>query len=704
VEKTFTCNLCDALCGLRVEVQGSRVRSIRGDPEDVLSRGHVCPKAHALGELLEDPDRVRTPLVRDSSGALRPASWDEALDRAVSGLAAVREKHGKDAVALYVGNPVVHAHRSSLAAQLLTLAIGTKNRFDPNSQDSNPRLFACMQVYGDALSMPVPDVDRTRHLLMLGANPAASNGSQMALGNPKERIAGIVARGGRVVLIDPRRSETATWCSSHHFVRPGGDAALLFAILHVLFAEGRIEERKLRYVANGVSRLRALAARFPPSRVADAIGMDASTIASIARDFASADGACAYSRVGVCQNAFGPMACWLTEALNVVTGNLDRVGGVMFSTPAADVAPLGRLLVGNHWGRFRSRVRGLPELFGAIPSAAMSEEIETEGDGRVRAMVILAGNPVLSTPNGARLDRAMQKLEHVVAIDFYVNETTQHAHVILPPKHVFETGNFDLILGRFAVRNVVKYSPPILDAGEETRDDWEIAVELALRLVGPPFDPLLRLGRRALRSLPERVIDLLLRTGPRRLTLAKLRDAPHGLDFGPLVPSRSLRDHVRTDDGLVQLAPEVLVADVPRLERWIDEARDSLVLIGRRHVRSNNSWMHNVKSLAKGPDRARLLLHPDDAARRSIDDGARVRVRSRTGTIEAIVTITDEVMPGVVSLPHGFGHGERKDTMRLAGALPGANVNAITDELAIEPILGTSILNGVPIEVENVND
>jgi anaerobic selenocysteine-containing dehydrogenase len=680
-ERLFTCNLCEAQCGLRVEVEGSRVIGIRGDPDDVLSRGHVCPKAHALKELLDDPERLRGPVRRTVAGWER-TTWDEALGDVATRLRRLRERHGADAVALYVGNPVAHSHRAALGSQLLTMVLGTRNRFDPNSQDSNPRLFACMHVYGDALSIPVPDVDRTDYLLVLGANPAASNGSQMGLGDVRARIRGIRERGGQVVLIDPRRTESLAWATGHHFIRPGGDAALLLAMLHVLFTEGHVAG-DLEARASGVGQLRALAARFPPARVAPAVGIDIETIQALARDFAGARRACAYARVGVCQSAFGPVASWLVEALNVVTGNFDREGGAMFPTAAADVAPLGRLVVGNHWGRWRSRVRALPEFLGALPSAVMAEEMQTPGEGQVRALVCVAGNPVLTTPNGEQLARALAELELVVAVDYYVNETTRHAHYILPPQHVFETGNFDLLLSRFTVQNVAKYSAPIVRTGDDTRDDWDILSDLAARVALP--GTLHRACHRVGRDVPERVIDLLLRAGPARLSLRALRAAPHGIDLGPLVPSRGER--VRTADRRVRLAPPALVADIPRLEAWVDELRrpGALVMVGRRHLRTNNSWMNGLPSLAKGPDRKRLLVHPTDAARLGIADGEPVGVRSRVGRVTAVVRLTDEVMPGVVSLPHGFAQ---------------VSANALTDDRLVEPVVGTSILNGVPVTLE----
>jgi anaerobic selenocysteine-containing dehydrogenase len=696
----FTCNLCEAMCGLRVTVEGGRVSDVRADPDDVHSRGHICPKGPALRELHEDPDRLRAPVRRTAAG-WEPIAWDDALDLCAGRLRAIQRRHGRSAVGLYIGNPTVHSLHASLGSQALALALRTNNRFDPNSQDSAPRLFACMQLYGDVTALPVPDVDRTSFLLVLGANPAATNGSMMSLGDARGRLRAIRARGGRLVVVDPRRTETAAIADAHHFIRPGGDAALLLAILSVLFAEALVDEARVRQIATGLDALRAIAARFPPERVAPATGVDAAVIRALARDLAAAEGAVVYGRLGTCQNELGPLASWLIEAVNVVTGNFDRPGGVMFATPAADVGALARLVLGSGHGRFRSRVRGLPELLGALPSAVMTEEMETPGEGRIRAFVCFAGNPVLSTPGGDRLGRALAGLDFVVAIDPYVNETSRHAHVILPPAHVFEVGNYELIPLGLAVRNVAGYSPPILDRAPGARDDWEITSELAARLVGPS-PRLARGAARLARDLPERVVDLLLRAGPCRLSLDALRAAPHGVDLGPLVPSRRAR--VRTPGARVRLAPEVFVREVPRIDRWLDDHGSpgegaGLRLVGRRHLRSNNSWMHNLRSLVKGPDRAQLLMHPVDAARLGLAQGSRVRVRSRAGEVPATLAVTEDMRPGVVSLPHGFGHAAAAETLRVAGALAGPNVNVLTDAETVEPLVGASILSGLSVSV-----
>jgi anaerobic selenocysteine-containing dehydrogenase len=695
----FTCNLCDALCGLNVTVEGNRVLEVRGDPDDPFSRGHICPKGPALKELHEDPDRLRTPMRRTASG-WEPVGWEEALAEAAGRLRAIQKRHGRHAVGLYAGNPSAHGHRAALGVEALTLALRSHNRFDANSQDSNPRLFACMQVYGDGLSIPVPDIDRIEHLVILGANPAVSNGSQMSLGDVRRRLAGIRARGGRVVLIDPRRTESAALADEHHFLKPNGDAALLLAMLHVIFADG-VDAAAIDARASGREELAKLAARFAPEHVAPAIGMAADTISRIARELAAARRGAIYGRIGTCQNEFGPTANWLVEAINVVTGHLDREGCMMFPQPAADIGPLARLLIGNQYARWRSRVRGLPELYGVLPSAVMAEEMETPGDGQLRGFVTFAGNPVLSTPNGPRLARALERLECFVAVDFYLNETTRHAHLVLPPVHAFETSSYNLLFFGLAVRNLARFDPPILEAPEGARDDWQIMSELALRIGLPSWLPAWRLQGKA---LPDRLIDLLLRTGRNRLSLAKLAEHPHGLDLGPLEPA--WRDKIRTPDGRARLAPEVLAADVARVDRWIEAqsgAQPSLVLIGRRHLRSNNSWMHNLPSLVKGPGRARLQINPADAAARGLTDGTRVRVQSRTGSIEAELELTDTLMPGVVSLPHGFGHAATP-TLRVAATLSGPNLNALTDEHSVEPLAGTSILNGLPITISEAGD
>jgi anaerobic selenocysteine-containing dehydrogenase len=648
--------------------------------------------------------------MRRTAAGHAPIPWDEALEAAAEGIHRVQQQHGKDAVGIYIGNPAVHNHGALLMAQALLEAVGSKNRFDANSQDANPRIFASLSMFGDPTALTVPDVDRTQLLLVFGANPAASNGSVMTLGDVRGRLKGIRERGGKIIVVDPRRTETAGWADEHLFIRPGGDAALLLAMLHEIFDEKLHDEAALAHVAEGLAELRYLAARFSPERVEKAVGIEAARIRALAREFARTDRAVAYGRMGVCTGAFGPVGSWLIEALNVVTGNFDRPGGAMFPRPAIDLTTITRLIGMAHAGRFRSRVRGLPELGGTLPATTMAEEMETPGPGQIRALVTLAGNPVMSVPGSARLDRALAKLDFMVSIDPYLNETSRHATVVLPPRSALERAHYDLVFNALAVRNTAKWSEPTVAPEPDTRDDYHILYELAVLLAARRGGPLaLRAAKLALRAGPpsvEKVIDALLRAGPYGvragrdgLTLAKLKAQPHGVDLGALVPMRYER--VRTGSGRVQLAPPALTADVPRVDAWVDEEeRAPLSLIGRRHVSSNNSWMHNLPPLVRGRDRATLWMAPADAALRGLEDGAEVKVRSRAGEVTARLTVTADIMPGVVSLPHGYGHGAAAASLRVAGKLTGPNVNAITDELLVEPVTGTAILNGVPVTVE----
>ncbi len=711
IEKKYrTCNLCEAMCGMVVTLDDGAITDIRGDRDDVFSHGHICPKGPAMRDLHEDPDRLRRPMRRAEEG-FREVGWDEAVAEAADRIFEVQKRHGRNAVGIYLGNPTVHNHGAMLMVQAFFSALRTRNRFDANSQDTNPKLYASLMMFGDPTSITIPDIDRTDYFLMLGANPAASNGSVMTLGDVRGRLKGVRERGGRLVLIDPRRTETAAYADEHHFIRPGGDPALLLAMLHVIFAEGLFDAAAVARAARGLEVLKTTAARFAPERVAAGIGIAAETIRRLARDFAGARRAVAYGRVGVCTNAFGPVGSWLIEALNVVTGNFDRAGGAMFTRPAIDIASIARSTGMARHGRYRSRVRGLPELSGMLPATTMAEEMETPGEGQIRALVTLAGNPVLSVPGGDRLARALGKLDFMVSLDIYLNETTRHAHLVLPPRSGLTRGHYDLVFHALAVRNTVKWSEPVMTPDPDTRDDWDILYDLSLRLAAKRRGPLaeraaalaLRLGRLG----SERVIDALLRMGPYGdrfrpwrdgLNLDKVRRAPHGIDLGPLVPMG--RERVRTRDGLVDLCPGPLVADVDRVEHWLaTPAGASLSMIGRRHVRSNNSWMHNLPSLVKGPDRATLQMHPQDAAHAGLAAGAGVHVQGRAGAVTARLELTYDVMPGVVSLPHGFGHADAADTLRVAGAVPGPNANAVTDEHLLDPITGTAVLNGVPVTV-----
>lgn len=696
------------MCGLTIETTGARVVSIRGDERDPFSRGHLCPKAVALQDVHEDPDRLRRPLRRDGTG-WREVDWDEALDDVASRLARTQDDHGPDAVAVYVGNPTVHSLGAMLFTPRFIRSLRTRNRFSATSVDQLPHMVVAHEMFGHQLLLPVPDVDRTDHLLVFGANPVVSNGSLLTAPGIEKRLKALRARGGRLVVFDPRRTETASMADAHHVVRPGTDALVLLALLHTISVEGLHHPGPSEGFTDGFDVVRDLATRFPPERVEAATGIDANTLRQVARDFARAERAACYGRVGASTQEFGSLTCWLITVLNTVTGRLDAVGGVMFTRPAIDL--VGRHVGRGHLGRWRSRVRGLPEFAGELPVAALAEEIDTPGPGRVRALVTAAGNPVLSTPDGARLDRALSGLDFMVSIDIYLNETTRHAHLILPPTSPLERDHSDLVFHALAVRNTAKWSPAVFAPPAGARHDWQILNALAWRL--ERRSPLARarawLTSAALAWMgPPRMVDLALRAGPygtgwrpsaRGLRLGRLRRAPHGLDFGALVPC--LPQRLFTPDKRFRLAPPALLAEVPRLERALLEGErpSGLVLIGRRDLRSNNSWMHNSARLVKGPERCTLLMHPDDAAHLGLADDHRVTVRSNVGAVDVVLEVSTSIAPGVVCLPHGFGHGRAGTRLAVAAERPGASFNDLTDPARVDLVSGNAVLTGVRVVV-----
>ncbi len=734
-----TCPLCEATCGLELTLDGDRVAAIRGDAEDVFSHGFVCPKGAALKQLHEDPDAVTTPLIRDGDG-FRAAGWDEAfalIDERLSPILAA----DRNAVALYYGNPTVHNLSGTLYGPVLGRALSTRNVFTASTVDQMPKQLACALMFGTGTTVPVPDVDRTGHLLMLGANPLASNGSLMTAPDMRGRLRALRARGGKLVVVDPRRTRTAELADEHHFIRPGTDAQLLFSLVHVLFAEGLTEPgERLRDVTVGIDEIRRLAEPFTPEAVAGLCGIDADDIRRMARELAAAPRAAVYGRIGTCTQEFGTVASWLVDVLNLLTGNLDRQGGAMFPLAAAgasNAAGEPRRGRAARYARYTSRVRGLPEVFGELPVACLAEEIDTPGEGQVRALITLAGNPALSTPNSGRLDAALDSLEFMVSLDVYINETTRHADVILPAPSPLRRGHYDVALYQFAVRNVAHYSPPALPAEPDLPDEWITLLRLTgiAAGLGPAVDvaaldetvarTLIERERKTPRSPvagrdaaellqalaprvgPERLLDLMLRAGPYgdgfgsraggpRLSLAALEEATHGIDLGPLTPR--LPDALRTPSGMIELAPAPIVADVPRLAGTLSRsAANGPVLIGRRQLRSNNSWMHNLPMLVRERSECTLHVHPDDAARYGLNDGATAEVRTRTGTLTAEVEVTDVVMPGVVSLPHGWGHSATGSRLAVAAAHAGTNSNVLADELLIDAVSGNAVLNGIPV-------
>ncbi|MCB0579352.1 MAG: molybdopterin oxidoreductase family protein [Phaeodactylibacter sp.] len=700
------CNLCEAICGLAIEHENGKISSIRGDEQDPLSRGHICPKAVALQDVYEDPDRLKYPVRRTINGWQR-ISWEEAYDEVVANLRKVQEKHGPDAVGAYFGNPNVHNLGSMLFSGAFTKALGTRNRFSATSADQLPHHVAALLMFGHGLLLPVPDVSRTHFMLIIGANPLVSNGSLMTAPGFARHMKGIQERGGRVVVIDPRRTETAEKADVHYFIRPGRDALLLLALIHAVFEEGLVGLHHLEDIIAGLDAVQKIAAGFSPETVAPLVGIKAEGIRRLAREFADAPSAVCYGRMGASTQAFGGLCQWLINVLNIITGNLDREGGAMFTQPAFDhVGFTGSRGKTGIFGRRRSRVSGLPEYSGEFPVAALAEEIETPGEGQIRALLTVAGNPVLSTPNGARLDEALAGLEHMVCIDFYLNETTRHASVILPPPSPLERAHYDVAFQHLAVRNTAKFSDPLFEPPAGQLGDHEIALALVERIEK-------RRGKWSLRRRvedaamlklgPTGIVDLALRQGAyglRRgldsLSVPKLRRHPHGIDLGPL--RETMPGILAKWREVVDLAPAAFVEDLDRL-RAEAPASDELVLIGRRHLRSNNSWMHNVPKLMAGKSICTLLIHPDDAAARGIADGARATVSSRVGAVEVDVEVTDAMMPGVVSLPHGFGHGRDSTRLKVANAHAGVSINDLTDETFVDELTGNAALSGVPVEI-----
>jgi anaerobic selenocysteine-containing dehydrogenase len=707
-----TCPLCEATCGVEITLDGDRVTGVRGDADDVFSQGFICPKGGSLGAVHHDPDRLRAPLVK-RDGEFAEVSWDEAFAEVERRLMPLIEAHGRDAVAVYIGNPSAHIVDFQVYGRALTKALGTRNVYTASTVDQMPKHVSAGHMFGGALTIPVPDLDRTMHLLVLGANPLASNGSLMTAPDARGRLRRIRERGGKVVVVDPRRSRTAEHADEHHFIRPGTDALLLFAMVHTLFEEDLATPSE--HLA-GVDDVRALARPFTPEAAAPATGIAAAEIRRMARELAAAESAAVYGRIGTTTAAFGTLASWLVDVLNALTGNLDREGGAMFPLAAAgqtNANPSPPTRRGFATGRWTSRVRGLPEAIGELPVSTLADEIETPGEGQVRALITMTGNPCLSTPNSGRLSEAVAGLDFVLSLDVYLNETTRHADVILPGPSPLERSHYDLALYQLAVRNVAHWSPPVFET--EVPQDWETLLRLVGVVTGQgPHADVAALdafvageaARRAGldvavagdRTGPGRLVDLLLRSGPYDLTLDDLEAAPHGIDLGPLTPR--LPEALRTASGLVELAPGVVTADVPRLEAELSRHRNGeMVLIGRRQLRSNNSWMHNIEPLVKGKDRCTAWVHPDDAARLGLADGAPARVRSRAGEVEVPVEVTDAIMPGVVSIPHGWGHGVAGTRMAVAAAHPGVNSNLLSDELLLDVPSGNAVFNGIPVEV-----
>ncbi|WP_179470320.1 molybdopterin oxidoreductase family protein [Mycolicibacterium vinylchloridicum] len=728
------CPLCEATCGMVLTIDDNdRIAAARGDRDDVFSHGFICPKGASFAELDNDPDRLQNPLVR-RDGELVEATWPEAFAAAAEGLQRVIGETGGASVALYLGNPNAHTIAGSLYGPVLIKSLGTRQVYSASTLDQMPKHVSCGYLYGNPVAFTVPDLDRTDYLVIIGGNPLVSNGSLATAADFPGKIKALRRRGGKLVVIDPSRTRTAELADLHLPVRPGSDAALLFAVVHVLFDEDLVDLGVLADHVTGLDRVRAAAQDFAPEVVCGHCGVDADEIRTLAREIAAAPSAAVYGRIGTSTVEFGTLTSWLVDVVNILTGNLDRPGGVMFaSSPIAGAPRPARPGRGFKTGRWRSRVSGHNEVLSEMPAVALAEEIETPGEGQIRAMITIAGNPVLSAPDGARLADALESVGFMVSVDPYLNETTRHADVILPPPPPSRAAHFDLALSAAVVRNNARFSPPVLPLPEGRPDECEILARLALIVLGmgPDADPKLvddqvigstlskevadehspvagRSVEELTAMLPdgrgyERRLDMMLRLGPfgdafgtnpEGLTLQKVKDTPHGVDLGALVPR--IPEVLRTPSGTVELDPELILADIPRLLTSLTSA-PGFLLIGRRHLRSNNSWMHNLPALSGGSNRCTLQIHPDDAARLGLEDMA--VITGPGGKLEVPVEITDAIRPGVVSLPHGWGHTEPGTRMQVAARVPGVNVNNLNDGTRLDPLSGTAVLNALPVEV-----
>ena len=736
-----TCPLCEATCGLRIELDDAdHVLRVRGDEQDVFSAGYLCPKGATLGELEADPDRLTTPRIR-RDGQLVAATWQEAYSEIARRLPALQATHGHDAVALYLGNPNVHNLSGQLYVRPLAKALRTTNVSSASSVDQLPKHVSCGYLFGDPLAIPVPDIDRTELMVILGGNPRVSNGSLMTAPDLPGRLTALRRRGGRLVVIDPVRTRTADKADHHLAIRPGADVWLLLAVIETLASDGLVDpgDHLIDHL-DGLEEVLALAAPFTPERVAGACGLAPEAIRWLARELAATPRAVVYGRLGTSTVPFGTVTSWLVDVVNVLTGNLDRPGGAMFPRPAHH---RGRRRPFRH-ARRHSRVRGLPEAIGELPVAGLIDELVTPGEGQVRALITIAGNPVLSTPDGARLDAALAELDLLIAVDPFITATSRHADVILPPPAILQRPHYDLAFTALAVRNIANHSPAAVPLAEGQPDEWEILLTLAAIALGqtPPgdvdaadavvlqqavagvvADPDARLATRdpdeliaqlAGRRGPERLLDLLLRSGPYGdgfgthpdgLSLAVLEANPHGVDLGPLTPR--VPEVLATASGRIELAPAPITADLARVARALDtataraaaKAPQPLQLVGRRHLRTNNSWSHNVAGLAKGQQLCTLQLHPEDAAARKLEDGASALVHSAAGSVSATVELTDRLRPGVVSLPHGFGHDLAGVELSVARQAGGVNANLLSPRSEVDAVSGNAVLNSIEVEV-----
>ncbi len=685
------CNLCEAICGIEIEHENGAVLSIKGDKKDSFSRGHICPKALALKDIYEDANRLKFPVKR-TGDEWQQISWDAAFDEIAAKIKDIQAAHGRNAVAVFQGNPSVHNFGTLLNSGLLLKSLKSQNNYSATSVDQLPHHFAGWAMFGHPLLIPIPDIDRTDFFLILGGNPLVSNGSLMTAPDIINRLDSIKNRGGKIVLLDPRKTETARVASEHHFIKPATDVYFLLAVINVLFAENLVNLDRLSEFTDGVETLREISKDFSPEHAAKLTGIAASEIKRLAAAFGTAKRAVCYGRMGVSTQKFGGLCHWLINSINILTGNFDRAGGAMFTAPAFD--PVATSKGGNIHNRWQSRVRELPEFMGELPVSVLAEEILTEGDGQIKALLTSCGNPVLSTPNGEQLDKALQTLEFMVSIDIYINETTRRADIILPPATGLETSHYDVIFNLFAVRNTARYSEPLFPKADGAKYDWEIFQELAHRL-SDSEEPLNLVP-------PEVKLDLGLQFGQYQMSLEELQKHPHGIDLGELqscLPERLLTEHKR-----INLAPELLIGDIERLKKETGNIADDTFpfsLIGRRHLRDDNSWLHNSELLMKGKNRCTVMMNDEDAENLNFENRQMLKVSSSVGAVEIPLEISDKMMRGVVSIPHGYGHGRDGVKLDTARKYAGVSINDLTDEKIIDELTGNAAFSSIKVKLES---
>ncbi len=687
-----TCHICEANCGVLVEVEGREILSIKGNPDHVLSRGHICPKATAIADLQDDPDRLHKPQ-KKVNGEWQEIGWETAFQEIAAKLSELKQASAKPA--MYMGNPSAHDYGISTQISTLRRAMGLKNIYSASTLDQIPHHVVQYHMYGHVSLAAVPDIDRCQYLLIVGGNPAASNGSIWTVPDFKKRVKEMQARDGKLVVIDPRRTETAKLADAHHFVKPGTDTALFIGILKAVFDGGHADISRLENIMDDSwSNIEPAIAGFDMAELSAHCGISVEDMQSMAAQLGADQPAAIYGRMGVSVCEFGTLNQWLIQVINIATGNLDREGGTMVPEPALDTINL----VGRGSVRKIDTIRGdMPVVMGELPTITLADEMLREDEEQIRTLFVITGNPVLSSPDGAKLDRALEKLDLMVSFDMYVTETSRHADYILPPCGPLEKDHYPFFFGPLAIRNYASYSPAIFDIQDGEKADWEIIAELAREILATDGQDVPNIRE------PRDVLDNMLQSSPAGLTLAEVEAAPNGIDLGPLRPC--MADRLMTEDKLIQCAHPDFLAELQRFAGSLgDERSDMLRLIGRRHVRSNNSWLHNSKRLLKGPERCTLMVHPDDAAERGISDGDMATVESRVNSVEIVVEVTDDVMPGVVSIPHGFGHGREGVGLSVAASKPGVSINDLTDPSSFDPLSGNAVLNATPVTVAAIRE